>query len=158
MRGEYTFQYVVNSCVNGPPPRAWGILALTDHEVYTLRSTPTCVGNTTAKVAVAASETGPHPRAWGIHAQAACPAAAVPVHPHVRGEYAGVYRTAGGAAAFCNSKSVRTASLAATVSAPAVCWIMSARNCLSRRKSNRPPGTAHPRRPRTGVAGCGTQA
>ena len=67
MRGEYFFGASKMAGVVGSSPRAWGILSQTKKEMERQRFIPTCVGNTDMTRRTAS---------------------AVPVHPHVRGEYA----------------------------------------------------------------------
>ena len=66
VRGEYSVATFAIPSLNGPSPRAWGILASNQVLLIRLRSIPTCVGNTRRN-----STPPPTP----------------PVHPHVRGEY-----------------------------------------------------------------------
>ena len=74
MRGEYFAIFSHYSSPLGSPPHAWGILVIAVMTTCSLRFTPTCVGNT--------GESG----YW-------CGAA--PVHPHMRGEYMGIFTTPG---------------------------------------------------------------
>ncbi len=94
----------------GSPPRAWGIRAkskkIIDLDRFTptcvgntfasvaqnqriVRFTPTCVGNTDNQVTRCPCHFGSPPRAWGIQRRDASQPLLSPVHPHVRGEYAG---------------------------------------------------------------------
>ncbi len=65
-RGEYYTRGSRTRRVSGPSPRAWGIPYIKPVSCVSLRSIPTCVGNT---------KTGAFPGFPGS------------VHPHVRGEY-----------------------------------------------------------------------
>ena len=68
VRGEYIYRVNPPGSVTGSPPRAWGIHGLFRCAVVPGRFTPTCVGNTYISQ---------------------CRTNLPPVHPHVRGEYAG---------------------------------------------------------------------
>ncbi len=68
MRGEYRRHRGLLDRAPGPPPHAWGIRDRQMQGWHGLRSTPTCVGNTTGP--------GRQPRRRTVH-------------PHMRGEYAG---------------------------------------------------------------------
>ncbi len=66
VRGEYPAILTELKSHSGPPPRAWGIPSDDKRDSLTLRSTPTCVGNTRGQ---------------------SYKSIMAPVHPHVRGEY-----------------------------------------------------------------------
>ncbi len=68
VRGEYSTHASRRWWGCGPSPRAWGIPPLDSPPCSGRRSIPTCVGNTS---------------------RALSPRSQAPVHPHVRGEYAG---------------------------------------------------------------------
>ncbi len=67
MRGEYILGVAADNFDDGSPPHAWGILLKLLNVSLLSRFTPTCVGNT--------SIVGLSPPD-------------IPVHPHMRGEYA----------------------------------------------------------------------
>ena len=48
VRGEYEPAHRIHGQGGGPPPRAWGILCYRTYAFRRFRSTPTCVGNTSA--------------------------------------------------------------------------------------------------------------
>ncbi len=63
MRGEYPPRLTLSSCLTGSPPHAWGIPPGVITRNFSIRITPTCVGNTSAiQVQHAGREDHPHMR------------------------------------------------------------------------------------------------
>ncbi len=89
-RGEYADFNRKNSPVAGSPPHAWGIRNVARIPPAPLRFTPTRVGNTPQSRLLLRPLSGSPPHAWGILCRMVGDAPCVAVHPHTRGEYAGV--------------------------------------------------------------------
>ncbi len=70
MRGEYLAILPHLLLAVGSPPHAWGIRLGFLHLSHRYRFTPTCVGNTVGNAIPDQKDT---------------------VHPHMRGEYSGIY-------------------------------------------------------------------
>ena len=86
MRGEDSTSRPNGMRLIGSPPHAWGRRSLHGLVGRSGRFTPTCVGKTSAVIAMALSEHGSPPHAWGRRYGGAIRSCLTAVHPHMRGE------------------------------------------------------------------------
>ena len=116
MRGEFASRSERQSLPAGSPPHAWGIHEDGHYDRLHVRFTPTCVGNSFPRYMVAKLNYGSPPHAWGIRCWSkecgrnsrftptcvgnslgvSSGRRTLAVHPHMRGEFAGVAPGAAG--------------------------------------------------------------
>ncbi len=86
LRGEYGFVALAHEWDDGSPPPAWGIHCRLVYVRFSVRFTPTCVGNTTF-MAHAGLRSRFTPTCVGNTPVYIALKSIKPVHPHLRGEY-----------------------------------------------------------------------
>ncbi len=86
VRGEYGARTSFTVSVSGSPPRAWGVLQISDCRLGPVRFTPTCVGSTLVFCSSSSSSRFT-PTCVGSTTPSIPLMLPWAVHPHVRGEY-----------------------------------------------------------------------